>query len=127
MTSFLDPLLRGNVQNCRLVNARTGRPVADTLLTAFDSRTRRTGLLKHESLPEGTALILAPTSAIHTFFMQFPIDVVFVAKNGLVLKVRSAMPPWRIAGALRGYAVIELRSGALTKSDTRSDDTLVVG
>lgn len=126
MASFLDPLLAGLSSDRRLLNARTGRLVAHSLQTAFDSTARRTGLLRHGSLPEGCALIIAPTNAIHTFCMRFPIDVAFVARTGRILKIRPDMPPWRIAAAWRGYAVVELPAGALAKSGTGPDDTVVV-
>jgi uncharacterized membrane protein (UPF0127 family) len=77
-------------------------------------------------LPEGSALIIAPCQAIHTFSMRFAIDVAFVAKDGLVLKVSQAVPPRRIAVALRAFAVIELPAGALEASDTRPGDRLQV-
>src|SRR5262245_10071395 len=99
MSSFLSALLRDSAQPIGLVNTRDGRLVADRLLAAFDSNSRRTGLLAHTGLPEGSAMIIAPTNAIHTFFMKFPIDVLFVAKDGRVLKIRHAVPPWRIAAA----------------------------
>ena len=124
MTSFLDPLLRADPSSCALANDRSGRVVAGTLLTAFDSSSRRRGLLGRDSLPEGSALVIAPSNAIHTFFMRFAIDVAFVSRTGRVLKIRSGMPPWRIAGAWGGFAVIELAAGALARSDTRPGDTL---
>ena len=109
MASFLSPLLKASSPDgFRLVDARTGQVLADRLLTAFDSASRRTGLLKHTSLPEGTAMIIAPCSSIHTFFMKFPIDVVFVAKDGRVLKVRRSMSPWRISASLGAFAVVEM-------------------
>jgi hypothetical protein len=83
-------------------------------------------LLRHDALAEGSALIIAPTSAIHTFFMRFPIDVAFVARTGRILKVRRDLPPWRIAAAWRGYAVVELPAGTLARSETGPDDTVVV-
>jgi hypothetical protein len=126
MASFLDPLLGGMSGGRRLLNARTGRLVAHSLSTAFDSTSRRTGLLRHDALAEGSALIIAPTSAIHTFFMRFPIDVAFVARTGRILKVRRDLPPWRIAAAWRGYAVVELPAGTLARSETGPDDTVVV-
>jgi uncharacterized membrane protein (UPF0127 family) len=107
------------------VNERTGVSVADNLLTAFDSSSRKTGLLRHSSLPEGTALIIAPSNAIHTFFMRFAIDVAFVARSGRIVKVSRALPPWRMAGAWRAYAAIELPAGTLNRTDTRADDRLV--
>ena len=77
-------------------------------------------------MPEGSALIIAPSQAIHTFSMRFSIDVAFVAKDGLVLKVRQAVPPRRIAVSLRAFAVIELPAGALEASDTKAGDRLLV-
>ena len=124
MASFLQQLLRAPQSAHCLVNERHGHVIATHLLTAFDSNSRRTGLLKHDSLPEGNALLIAPCNAIHTFFMRFDIDVAFVAKDGRILKVRHAMRPWRIAGALRGFAVVELPAGVLARSETRAGDPL---
>jgi uncharacterized protein len=126
MKSFLSPLLRSSDSSFALTNTRNNRIVARTLITAFDSASRRQGLLKHDSLAEGSALIIAPSSAIHTFSMRFAIDVAFVSRDGRVLKVRSAVPPWRIAASWRAFAVIELPVGALEQSDTRRDDVLQV-
>jgi uncharacterized membrane protein (UPF0127 family) len=126
MKSFLSPLLQASRSSLALTNARHGGVVARTLLTAFDSKSRRKGLLGRDSLPEGSALIIAPCQAIHTFAMRFAIDVAFVAKDGVVLKVRHAVPPRRITGALRAFAVIELAAGALEASDTRPGDRLQV-
>lgn len=124
MPSFLSPLLRGSAQGYTLRNMRNGMVVAYTLLPAFDSKSRNRGLLRHDHLPEGTALILAPTSAIHTFFMKFSIDVLFVAKDGRVLKVRQNLAPWRLSGAWGGYAVIELRSGDASIGNVDRGDVL---
>jgi uncharacterized membrane protein (UPF0127 family) len=125
MATFLSPLLR-NPGDHELRNERTGGVVATRVLTAFDSASRRTGLLHHESLPEGTGLIIAPSNAIHTFFMRFSIDVAFVSKDGRVVKLRAAVRPWRMAGALRAYAVVELPAGTLERTETRRGDRLIV-
>ncbi len=124
MPSFVTPLLKQPGHSFRLVNDRNGQVVATRVLTAFDSASRRTGLLKHASLPEGTALIIAPCSAVHTFGMRFAIDVAFVAKDGRVLKVRHAVAPRRMTAALGAFAVVELAAGQLAAADTRSGDML---
>jgi hypothetical protein len=77
-------------------------------------------------MPDGSALIIAPSNAIHTFFMRFAIDVAFVAKDGRVLKTRTAMPAWRLAASLRAFAVVELPSGMLDRSDVKPGDQLVI-
>ena len=130
MHTFLKPLLRNPGESYDpgeyvLRNERTGAVLASRVLTAFDSASRRTGLLQHESLPEGTGIIIAPSNAIHTFFMRFAIDVAFVTKDGKVVKLRAAVPPWRIAGALRGYAVVELPAGTFERTGTRQGDRLM--
>jgi uncharacterized protein len=126
MSSFLQPLLRKSSGNCTIVNSRTGLALADQLICAFDSATRRTGLLKHGGLAQGSAMIIAPSNAIHTFFMKFPIDVAFVGRDGRVRKIREAVRPWRLSAALRAYAVIELPAGVLRSTDTVVGDMLVI-
>lgn len=107
-----------------LVNRRTGRPVARSIETAFDSVSRRRGLLGREGLPEGAGLIIAPCNGIHMFFMRFAIDVVFVSREGRVVSVRRALKPWRIAMSARAFATIELPVGALDASGTQAGDEL---
>src|SRR4051812_5866949 len=108
MKSFVSPLLGANGIQYVLENGGTEVVVADRLETAFDSASRRQGLLGRDVLPESTALIIAPSNAVHTFFMRFPIDVAFVRRDGQVIKVRSAVRPWRLTASLRAFAVIEL-------------------
>ena len=97
-----------------------------TVVTAFDSATRNTGLLRRDSFPQGHALIIAPTNAVHTFFMRFAIDILFVAKDGTVVKICRAVRPWRIAIGVRAYAVIEMPAGTLAGCDLVAGDRLVL-
>jgi uncharacterized membrane protein (UPF0127 family) len=124
MPSFLSPLLRDPSGSFRLVNARTNGIIADHLLAAFDSKSRKTGLLAHPSLAAGTAMIIAPTNAIHTFFMKFAIDVLFVAKDGLIVKTRESMAPWRVSAAWRAFGVVEVAAGTLARLDVKCGDRL---
>ena len=126
MASFLSSLRKADAQAFHLKNLRTGVVVARQLLPAFDSETRRTGLLKHARLPDDAAMLIAPTNAIHTFFMKFPIDVAFVSRDGRVLKIRSAMPAWRMSGVWRGHAVVEMAAHALARSGTAVGDVLAI-
>jgi uncharacterized membrane protein (UPF0127 family) len=98
--------------------------VARTIETAFDSPTRNKGLLGRTHLAEHAALILAPCSSIHTFFMRFAIDVAFVDRGGTIIRLRSAVRPWRIQIAVRAFAVVELAAGALARADTQAGDRL---
>lgn len=100
--------------------------VATTLEGAFDSATRKRGLLGRDSLPPGHALIIAPSNMVHTFFMRFPIDVLIVRRDGTVAKARPNVPARRIVGALRGFAVIEMAANELARSGTVAGDRLSV-
>lgn len=98
MASFLDPLRRqGAAATFSLTNTRSGRVVAPTLLTAFDSESRRRGLLTRDSLDDDCALIIAPSSAVHTVGMRFAIDIAFVslARAPHSGAICSSAPGWR--------------------------------
>lgn len=109
MASFLSEVARAGVRGpFELVDASSGHVLVPQLEVAVDSAARKKGLLGRDGLAAGAALLIAPTNAVHTFFMRFPIDIVFAARDGTIVKVRRAVPPWRMAAAWRGYAVIEL-------------------
>ncbi len=121
---FLSPLVRNPDAHWVLRNTRNARALADHVLGAFDSRTRRTGLLGREIFEPGHALIIAPSNAIHTCFMRFPIDVLFVRRDGTVISTRHALRPWRLAASLRAYAVVEMPAGIVQQCDTLPGDRL---
>jgi uncharacterized membrane protein (UPF0127 family) len=95
----------------RLVNARTGMTVASSVEFAVTRADRRRGLLGRCALDLSAAMILAPCAAVHTVFMQFPIDVVFVGRDGFVRTIIRNLQPWRIAASPRAYAAVELAGG----------------
>jgi uncharacterized membrane protein (UPF0127 family) len=89
--------------------------------------TRLVGLLKRRTLGPEEALWLMPSKGIHTIGMKFPIDVVFLSKDNVVLGVISGMLPFRVSGVrLRGYSVLELPSGTIKKSRTEIGDQLEI-
>lgn len=123
---FLAPLLAPS-EPLAIRHATTGAIVADKVETAFDSESRRRGLLGRDGLPEGAALVIAPSNAVHTFSMRFPIDVVFVRRSGEVAKVRHAMPRGRMSASLGAFAVIELPAGTAERVSLHAGDRLEVG
>ena len=124
--SFFRPLLRESPAKQVIRNTRNGRVVAYDLVSAFDSSSRRVGLLRHLSFPQGAAMIIAPSNAVHTFFMRFPIDIAFITRDGTIVKVCRSVAPWRIAAAFRAYGVVELPAGTLEACDTNPGDVLAV-
>jgi uncharacterized protein len=92
--------------------------IADT------SEKRRVGLLKHERLEPGTGLWIVPCESVHTFFMKFPIDLVYLDKQRKVRKVRHAVPAWRLSACLTAHSILELPAGTVEKSGTVPGDEL---
>ncbi len=87
--------------------------VAETANTAA-SRTQ--GLLGRDSLAPGQGLILDPCRLIHTFFMRFAIDVVFVDRRQRVTRVARDVRPFRFAwGGWSARATLELPAGTLAR------------
>jgi len=72
---------------------------------------RMRGLLGRRGLDSGEGLLLRPAPSVMTFFMRFPIDAVFLDREGTVLKVRSNLRPWRLAGCRGAHATLELAAG----------------
>ena len=95
----------------RLINARTGASIASLVEFACTRADRRRGLLGRDALDVSAAMILAPCAAVHTIFMRFPIDVVFVDRDGCVRSIVRNLQPWRIAASPRAYAAVELLGG----------------
>jgi len=126
MANFLLPIIRQGNRAFELHNSRNGQVVAQTVVPAFDSDARRKGLLGRDSFPDGSAMIIAPSNAIHTFWMRFAIDVVFVRRDGVVVKVQESLLPWRAAVSVKAYAVIELRAGALRQIDLKVGDVVAL-
>ena len=122
--SFLRPLLRDPGARWGLRSMPNGHLVAHHVLPAFDPARRRTGLLGRDQLHEGHAMIIAPSNAVHTCFMRFPIDLAFVTREGLVLKTRANVGPWRLSVCLRAFAVVELPAGTLDRHQIKPGDSL---
>ena len=96
-----------------------GRPVADADL-ADTALPRMIGLLGRNGLAPGDGLVLTPCNSIHTCFMRFAIDVVFLDRAGTVLRAVASLPPFRYAwGGLRAKTTIELPAGSLDILDIR--------
>jgi uncharacterized membrane protein (UPF0127 family) len=107
----------------RITNSK-GRILADRAEIADTSAKRRTGLLKHTGLEPGQGLWIAPTEGVHTFFMKFPIDVLFLSRQKKVLKVRGRMVAWRVALSFRAHSVLELPAGTAEATGTIAGDQL---
>lgn len=124
-THFLSPLLRtDDAYGLRI--ARSGTWLARSIEPAFTSSTRKKGLLGRTHLADDVAIVIAPSQGVHTFGMQFGIDLVGVARDGRVVKIRHHVPPRRLMFALTAFAIVELAGGACERCGLEVGDVLRV-
>ena len=110
---------------CRVVT-ESGRVVCERCEIADSAFARMRGLLGRDGLEAGGGMLIDHAGSVHMFFMRFPIDVVFLDRNLKVVGVRHRLAPWRIAGALRAVASLELPAGAAAAAGLEKGDVLVL-
>ncbi len=88
-----------------------GRVVAESVTVADSTMRRLRGLLGKGDLPSGQGILLRPAWSIHTAFMRFPIDVVFLDADQVVIKIVPRLAPFKTASCRGAREVIELRAG----------------
>lgn len=111
----------------RISNVTRGCDVAAHVRRADSPWSRMVGLLGRSGLAEDEGLLLVPCSSIHTLLMRFPIDVLYLDREHVVVKAVRSMRAFRISACLRGgHSVLELPSGAIEASGTRVGDRLAV-
>jgi uncharacterized membrane protein (UPF0127 family) len=86
---------------------------------------RARGLLGRDDLDPGEGMLIDRAGSVHMFFMRFPIDVVFLARDRTVVGVRHRLAPWRMAGARRAVASLELPAGRAAEAGVEEGDVLV--
>ncbi len=100
--------------------------LADAADLADTSEKRRTGLLKHERLEPGQGLWITPCESVHSFFMKFPIDLVYLGRDKKVRKVRNWMVPWRMSACFTAHSILELPAGTVAATRTEAGDQLEI-
>lgn len=105
-------------------NRTRGSTLADSAELAGTSAKRRKGLLGRENLSAGQGLWIVPCGAIHTFFMRFAIDVLYVDRKKRARKIRTNLVPWRLSACLMAHSVLELPAGTIARSGTQRGDQL---
>ena len=88
---------------------------------------RLKGLLGSPPLQKGEGLLLENEKSIHTLFMGFTIDVVYLDKTNRVIKIDSEMPPYRLGNFVsKAKAILELPAGTVQETGTTIGDTLLL-
>lgn len=110
----------------RVVDASKGTEIVRELQIADSPWSRSRGLLGRQSLPDGEGMLIRPSFSVHTAFMKFVIDVVFLDKSGRVVKVVPDLKPFRMAMACGAHGALELPAGAAARYGVEPGDQLTV-
>lgn len=109
----------------RVTNVTKGKLLADQAVEAKSFKDRFVGLMGRKELPMGHGLHIVPCNSIHTFFMRISIDALFLDRELKLVKLHSAMAPWRMSSIyFDAHSVLELPSGTALASGTVEGDRL---
>ena len=108
----------------QILNITRGTQLGDAVEVADRGPTRSKGLLGRKGLAPGGGMWIVPCESVHTFGMQFPIDLVYLDRKHRVKKVASSVPPWRLSACLSAYSIVELPAGTIQMTQTEKGDLL---
>ncbi len=111
-------------QRFLVTNPARGTVLASRLEVSDSGPKRNKGLLGREELAPGEGLWIVPCESVHTFFMRFAIDLVYLDRKNKIKKVRSAVGPWRLSACLTAHSVLELPAGTIKATQTQRGDVL---
>jgi uncharacterized membrane protein (UPF0127 family) len=105
-------------------NETSNKVLATSADIADNAEKRRRGLLGRDCFALGQGLWIVPCEAVHTCFMKFRIDVLYLDHKKRVLALRRTMAPWRISCCLTAHSVLEVPAGAIEQTETQVGDQL---
>ncbi len=107
-------------------NSSNNLVLASEVYMAKNFITRSFGLIFNNDMSEDEALVITPCCSIHTFFMKFPIDVIFINKSGQVLAIHENVTPWKILPIYwKSKYVIELKAQNISDRASVGDEILI--
>ncbi len=108
-----------------IINKTNGKVIADYFYLANNPFKRMRGLLGFKKLDNGTAMVIRPCNCVHSFFMRFPIDLLFVDRDNKIVGILIGMPPFRLSPILfQSKYVVELPAGTIERLNISKGDQL---
>jgi uncharacterized membrane protein (UPF0127 family) len=108
----------------RVTNITRAALLAHRAERAIHFFARLKGLIGRTRFNAGEGLQIEPCNSIHTFFMRFPIDAIFLDEGRKVLRVYPALKPWQVVICIQATSVLELPAGTVDRTGTRTADEL---
>jgi uncharacterized membrane protein (UPF0127 family) len=112
----------------KALNRRTKEELAGDVTIARSLLARMKGLLGQQTMARDSALLIVPCKSVHTFGMQFPLDILFLDKSNRVTALKENLLPNRLtAWHLRAVSVLEMPSGRISATNTQIGDEIDIG
>jgi uncharacterized protein len=108
------------------ISKKDGALVSSEAQVAGSFLLRLMGLMGKKSMPAKGALIFYKAPSIHTFFMRFAFDLVFLDKNGKIMRLCPAIKPWRLVFCPSSHTTIEFSPGTIGRSSLKIGDLLII-
>ena len=110
-----------------IVNTTRNKVIADKAARAGSFLARGRGLMLSPPLPAGGGLVIDPCNSIHMFFMRYPLDILFLNKDGKVVFMYKGIKPWRMGRIVRGAKMaVELPEGSIEATGTQIGDQVSI-
>jgi len=109
----------------RAIIAGSGARLLERVETAITVWQRFHGLMLRRELPAGRGMLITECSSVHTCFMLFPIDLIYLSPDNQVLKVVPRVRPWRVSACRGARAVLEAPAGCAERAGLKAGDTLL--
>lgn len=88
---------------------------------------RLAGLMGKQELAHNEGLLIVPCKAVHTMFMRFPIDLLFLSRDFIIVRIIENLRPWRATPTVKSsYQVLELNAGSAARTGTAVGDKLSI-
>jgi uncharacterized membrane protein (UPF0127 family) len=105
--------------------AGSGERLLERVETAISVWQRFRGLMMRRDLPAGRGLLFPSCNSVHTCFMRFPIDLIYLSQDNHVVKIVPAVRPWRLSACRRARSILEAPCGSAERAGLQVGDTLL--
>lgn len=117
----------GGKRNHMIINLTDNKIIVKNVIIANNFLKRLKGLMFTRELPSNSSMYISPCDQIHTFFMNYNIDVLYVNKENTILAIDENMKPGKIGKKIKGAAaVVELRAGKIKESNIKIGQALQI-
>lgn len=111
----------------KIIKKADNSVIAEDVIIADTLFKRMKGLLGKKEFGKGQAIVLEPCNSIHTFFMRFPIDVLFLDKENKILKAVPSLEPFKLTRVYFSAArTVELSCGTIKSFSIKEGDSLLI-